>query len=214
MDCALCNYEFCFMCLRPWDGPHGNDDDEDDLECPIYGDPLCGYDDKGFEKSPRGLHIYTGRDRDGYDRYGLGALGQPREHAVPSAEDIELFVAGLMAPAQAMAVDLAAAELAITRARSEKPPRNNVQMHALQEILVVRERETERELDEEPDDVNDRAVPSPAENNLAPIDAFDHWITAGDNAFATMSTYLNTEFLPDGQNARWPVVDSSSEESG
>ncbi len=41
----------------------------------MYQDPVCGYDDEGYERD-RGIHLYTGRDRQGLDRKGFNAKGE------------------------------------------------------------------------------------------------------------------------------------------
>jgi hypothetical protein len=68
MTCARCEHEFCFICMLPWTGFHSDDG------CPRYGDPTEGYDDEGYEKSGRGIHLDTGLDRDGVDRVGRGRV--------------------------------------------------------------------------------------------------------------------------------------------
>jgi hypothetical protein len=72
MTCSSCHHDFCFICLLPFTGFHEREG------CPAYGDRLEGYDNEGFELTDRGLHIHTGRDREGYDRLGLDVHGQPR----------------------------------------------------------------------------------------------------------------------------------------
>lgn len=67
MICGRCHHEFCFICMLPWIGFHG------DAGCPHYGDPAVGYDDEGFECSTCGIHRDTG-----YDRHGLNRLGHDR----------------------------------------------------------------------------------------------------------------------------------------
>jgi hypothetical protein len=80
--CTQCKHQFCFVCLLPFNGFH--DWQSTPIHearakpiprvgggCPIYRDPCCGYDDEGFERNERnerGLHLYTGLDRDGGDR--------------------------------------------------------------------------------------------------------------------------------------------------
>jgi hypothetical protein len=87
MECSMCHHQFCFVCMVPWKGFHDN------AGCPMYGDPDAGYDDKGFERTGRGIHIFTGRDREGYDRIGRSALGEDRAghtvHDQASDEDSE-----------------------------------------------------------------------------------------------------------------------------
>lgn len=55
MECPSCPFEFCFVCLSEWDGPHKG--------CPLYNDPDQGHDEEGFERSTRGLHVRTGINR-------------------------------------------------------------------------------------------------------------------------------------------------------
>jgi hypothetical protein len=57
MTCASCQHNFCFICLLPslhlaWGYL-------------VYGEPPEGYDDEGFERTPRGIHVLTGRNREG-----------------------------------------------------------------------------------------------------------------------------------------------------
>jgi hypothetical protein len=59
MTCSNCRHEFCFICVQPWPDFH------EEKGCPQYGDPLEGYDDEGYELTPRGLHRDTGLDRSG-----------------------------------------------------------------------------------------------------------------------------------------------------
>lgn len=54
----------------------------------MYGDPRAGYDDEGYEKTNRGLHIYTGRDRDGYDRNGYDRNGRNGPDALDDFGDM------------------------------------------------------------------------------------------------------------------------------
>ncbi|KAF2640973.1 hypothetical protein P280DRAFT_400026, partial [Massarina eburnea CBS 473.64] len=65
MTCSNCQHDFCFVCMLPGDLPHPQEG------CPEYGDPVCGYDGEGYERSPRGLHRDTGLDSDGRNRLGL-----------------------------------------------------------------------------------------------------------------------------------------------
>jgi hypothetical protein len=101
ITCGSCRYQFCFVCLKSWQGFHA------DEGCPSYDDPAAGYDKDGFEISSRGLHLFAGRDRAGFDRFGLNAAGRHRnavdkedeedaeyEHAVQEY-DGELNVTGL-----------------------------------------------------------------------------------------------------------------------
>lgn len=66
MTCQYCRHEFCFICLLPWSPEQTHEDDG----CPMYGDPRCGYDEEGYEKSDRELHRDTGLTRAGLDRKG------------------------------------------------------------------------------------------------------------------------------------------------
>ncbi|PVI07768.1 hypothetical protein DM02DRAFT_511621, partial [Periconia macrospinosa] len=59
-SCSFCEHQFCFICLLPWNGQHEG--------CKLYGDPDEGYDEEGFERNDRGLHIMTGLDRNGKNR--------------------------------------------------------------------------------------------------------------------------------------------------
>jgi len=59
MTCTFCLHEFCFVCLLPWAGYNLT------WCCPIYGDPPEGYDREGFERTPRAIHLLTGRNRNG-----------------------------------------------------------------------------------------------------------------------------------------------------
>jgi hypothetical protein len=83
ITCGSCRYQFCFVCLKDWQGFHTDDG------CPAYGDPAGGYDDAGFEISSRGLHLLTGRDRAGFDRRGLDAAGRHRDMIDEEDEDEE-----------------------------------------------------------------------------------------------------------------------------
>lgn len=60
MICSRCRYSFCFVCRIKRTGVHEG--------CVPYGDPE--YDEEGYEVRPRGLHRYTGLNRQGLDRLG------------------------------------------------------------------------------------------------------------------------------------------------
>jgi len=87
MVCSSCHYSFCFVCLLNWRGFH------EPAGCPPYGDPLAGYDSQGFELNERGLHVYTGRDRNGYNRRGVNVFGEVLDGATgdPEGEDEDEF---------------------------------------------------------------------------------------------------------------------------
>ncbi|KAF2826357.1 hypothetical protein CC86DRAFT_264141, partial [Ophiobolus disseminans] len=61
MTCSLCQHQFFFICLLPWAKVH------ESLGCPLWGDVHEGHDSEGFELTKRGIHLYTGRDRNGFD---------------------------------------------------------------------------------------------------------------------------------------------------
>ena len=63
MTCPRCKHQFCFICMLSWTGFHS------DEGCPQYGDPTEGYDDEGYEKTKRGLHLDTGLNRAGANRF-------------------------------------------------------------------------------------------------------------------------------------------------
>lgn len=65
MECSHCRHCFCFVCLIPWTNKH---------DCPHYNDPEEGYDEDGYEKTPRGLHRDTGLNREGRNRLGISHL--------------------------------------------------------------------------------------------------------------------------------------------
>lgn len=75
MTCTACRHEFCFICMLPWEGFHVG------TGCPDSNDPEAGYDEDGYERTERGLHVLDGRDRDGFDRLGLNIHGQTRQQA-------------------------------------------------------------------------------------------------------------------------------------
>jgi hypothetical protein len=95
LNCSSCGHGFCFVCLLEWTGQHAG--------CSQYGDPVEGYDDEGFELTKRGLHIYTGRDRHGFDRCGINVVGDERSESVedagiPNADRLEELVAAFRLP--------------------------------------------------------------------------------------------------------------------
>lgn len=61
-----CGHQFCFICLLEWQGVH---------DCPAYGDPV--YDKEG--RDARGLHVRSGLDKDGFNRYGFHENGRTRD---------------------------------------------------------------------------------------------------------------------------------------
>ena len=77
MTCAACNHSFCFICLLPWRRFH------DEEGCPVYGDLASGYDEEGYEVAERGLHLYTGRNREGQ----LREVNEETEYLVDEDED-------------------------------------------------------------------------------------------------------------------------------
>jgi hypothetical protein len=62
VTCSVCGHEFCFICLLPWRRGHRG--------CPYYGEAVEGYDDEGFERTERGLHVRTGLNRQGMNWLG------------------------------------------------------------------------------------------------------------------------------------------------
>ncbi|QDS69040.1 hypothetical protein FKW77_009727 [Venturia effusa] len=64
-----CGEEWCFICLRKWDGGYNHDD------CGQYNDPV--YDEEGYDEN--GYHRDTGVDRQGYNRDGFNVAGFDRE---------------------------------------------------------------------------------------------------------------------------------------
>ena len=83
MACTECAHQFCFVCLVEWVVQHEQDG------CPMYGDPKEGYDNELYERTARGLHLYTGRDREGYDRRGADIDGKQRDGTVAPPESDE-----------------------------------------------------------------------------------------------------------------------------
>ncbi|KAF1979095.1 hypothetical protein BU23DRAFT_642080 [Bimuria novae-zelandiae CBS 107.79] len=67
MTCDYCRREFCFQCMIEWNRLHES--------CGYIGDPFEGYDYEGYdyegyENTRRGLHIYSGLNRQGLNRLG------------------------------------------------------------------------------------------------------------------------------------------------
>lgn len=134
MECSSCHHQFCVVCLLPWTGSHGNEDVEDSWGCPTYGDPACGYDDDGFEKPPRGLHFYTGRD-------GLGQPRQRRENTLRQAlNELDQATTEIIATLTASAERIEAEALQSDQARGEAGQHEEL-VQTLRERLSALERE-------------------------------------------------------------------------
>ncbi|CBX97030.1 hypothetical protein IAQ61_008024 [Plenodomus lingam] len=71
MRCGSCCYQFCFICLQPWDIAEGFHEGQG---CPPYGEPMAGYDEEGYERTPRAIHRDTGYVRGGWNRHSRPKL--------------------------------------------------------------------------------------------------------------------------------------------
>ncbi|KAJ4348011.1 uncharacterized protein N0V89_009383 [Didymosphaeria variabile] len=83
MTCQFCRYEWCFICLLPWEDFHAADG------CPVYRDPEDGYDDEGYENTERGLHRDTGLNREGLNRKGEEPLAAQDSNIGPNHWDYD-----------------------------------------------------------------------------------------------------------------------------
>ncbi|KAH5036340.1 hypothetical protein HBI70_035340 [Parastagonospora nodorum] len=97
MTCTSCQHSFCFICLLPWVSFHLA------WGCPAHGDPPEGYDDEGFERSPRGIHLLTGRNREGKNGHempnGIGpdSYEDSEDDDADADADVNLFHAHYLA---------------------------------------------------------------------------------------------------------------------
>lgn len=76
------HHDFCFICLLPWFAAH---------DCPYYNDSPQGYDQYGFERSERGLHVRTGLDREDRNRFSRH-LADPDHNDTSSDTSARSFV--------------------------------------------------------------------------------------------------------------------------